>query len=128
MRASIALAAILGLLTGSAAMAKDICVHLSPAGTFVFRGVKKLKPGGAIPLAGFFFNPGSVPVGGSAIMRASGTVLVGFTVYTDGAALVQTFTATTDSELNGTAIITSGPSAGTVLSLTAIDCKTVTVP
>jgi hypothetical protein len=130
MRLSIALATVIALLTGSGVWAKDVCIQLGTTGqgTFVFRAVKKLKPGSAVPIAGFFFNPGSEPVAGTAIMRANGQVLVGFTLHADNAGFVQTMTATTDGAFNGSLVITGGFGAGAVLSFAPIDCKTVTIP
>jgi hypothetical protein len=75
-------------LAGPAPKPKDVCiVNLgssgSPLNTFVFRDVKPLVPGGAIPLQGLFFTAARkvAPAHGSAAMASDGSVRIGLVVH-----------------------------------------------
>jgi len=75
------------------ARAKDICVMDDFGSTFVFRSVKALGPGRAIPLSGIWLAGSSLagsgaytageaaPVDGTAVMACSGKVQIGVLVH-----------------------------------------------
>src|SRR5262245_17226220 len=77
---------VLSLVIGSssAAFARDVCVQWSGFGDVVFRKVKRLRPGGAVPLDGIWVSPllgETVPISGTALMRSDGTVRFGFRAF-----------------------------------------------
>src|SRR5262249_15597913 len=64
---------MLVILNGNV-LARDICLKDNFGSTYVFRNVARLRPGGAIFLAGVsFLNTSANPFDGSAILNAAGT-------------------------------------------------------
>ena len=124
------------LLTGVAgtAAAKDICLDGGSSGKVVFRKVKKLKAGGTIPLAGMYIISGSMAAceGAAAMNSAGNSVSVG--IFCHGLLLSNNFTwewTATDTTLAGTGdrdLNGDYSPDGSPLTLTSIDCSTVTVP
>jgi hypothetical protein len=100
----------------------------------VFRNVKKLKPGRAVPLSGIGIPMGSivVPLHGSAIMDSAGTIELGITAYSMlddipnammHAMVDETFTGTIQVDAGGDFMPDGLPAI-----LMGIDCKTVVIP
>lgn len=132
--------AVLGLvlalgLSAAPAAARDVCTALEPAGyTIVFKSVKKVKPGRAVPLTGIGIVSATniVPLHGSAIADSVGNIEIGFTGYgmLDGVSNVMV-QGDVDADFNGTAqlVLDSDFAADPVAAtLTAVDCKTVVIP
>ena len=134
-RYGVALLTVL-VLTGfaGAAAAKDICLDGGTSGQLVLRKVKKLKAGGTVPLAGMYIISGSMAAcEGAASMNSAGTA-VSAGVFCHGLLLSNNFTwewsathatlaGSGDRDLNG-----DYSPDGSPLTLTSIDCSTVTVP
>ena len=82
------IAALLVIATSGAAFAKDVCVNVDSGGdigSIKFKGVKKLKPGGAVALNGLWVQYLDViPVSGTAIMRSDGKVEIGVQLFSLG--------------------------------------------
>jgi hypothetical protein len=122
-------------LPAAPAAARDVCTTLGPAGyTIVFKGVKKLKPGRAVPLSGIGIVSATnvVPIHGSAIMDSAGNIELGFTGYgmLDGITNVM-IQGDVDADFTGTAQLDADGdfSADAVAAtLTTTDCKTVVIP
>lgn len=118
-----------------AAGAKDICLVNGDSGeTLVLRKVKKLKPGGAIPLSGVFTSgPIFSACDGAAAMNSAGnSISVGVSCHTllDGNSFSWVWTAT-DAALTGAGDRdTNGDDEpdGVPISMVSIDCRTVTIP
>lgn len=128
------------LCAGSAAApapaaARDACVVVAPAGyTVVFRKVKRLKPGGAAPLAGLvILSPTNVaPVHGSAMMDSAGSVEIGVTGYGLRDSITNVMIhAEVDADFGGSASLDSDGDFGAdpvAVTLTPVDCRSVTIP
>ena len=123
---------------GPAPKPKDVCIANlgtsgSPLNTFVFRDVKTLVAGGAIPLQGLFFTAARkvAPVHGSAVMAGDGTVRIGLVVHT-GATSTNDFTVAgvTALDFSGTLNFDSDGDFkpdGTLV-IVPTDCATVAIP
>ena len=118
-----------------AAAAKDICLQDALGSSYVFRGVKKLKPGGSTPLQGVFvfrdpFNTIN-PMFGAAVMTPEGAIKASVFIHTFATGNFS-HSMTLDAEWNGTAAEDSdgdfGNDAGVEIVLSRIDCKTVVFP
>src|SRR5262245_9224169 len=132
----IALSLVIG--GSSAAFARDVCVNFAGAGDIVFKKVKRLKPGGAIPLDGIYvLGTTTSPVSGTALMRSDRTVRLGLQLFTrapDGQGGTVNSTVTVkaaDETYAGTGLWENEPADGTpdgVATFTSIDCATVVIP
>ena len=124
------------VLTGfaGAATAKDICLDGGTSGQLVFRKVKKLKAGGAISLAGMYLISGTESAcEGAATMNSAGTsisvgifchaLLVSNNFTWEWTATDATLAGSGDRDINGDYNPDLSP-----LTLTSIDCSTVTIP
>lgn len=126
-------------LSASLASAKDICVVDPNLGSFVFKKVKALKPGGTIPLTGIgtAIPTAAFPVYGSAMMNSDGSAKfaifsasmspgacpVGCNNVTETLASVDgSFNATGNFDFTGDGI------ADGATSWTVVDCSTITLP
>jgi hypothetical protein len=117
------------------ASARDICATLEPASyVLVFKGVKKLRPGRAVPLTGIgiISATGVVPLQGTAIADSSGSIEIGVTGYgmADGIGNVMIHAAV-DADFTGPAQLDiDGDFAPDALpaSLVGLDCRTVAIP
>lgn len=110
-------------------MAKDICLQADWGSYFKFKNVKSLKPNKITPLVGAYLEGGqTVPVSGSAIVRADGTVRYGvhvysimysnsFTLHISAADATMAGTGGWDNDGN----MTQNGAA----TMTAVDCKTL---
>ena len=118
----------LACLLAAPALAKDVCVQAGSA-QFVFKKVKALKkPGAVAPLQGIYILAGSVPVNGTAIVRADGSVAFGVLVHTTPPLGAYAFTASLEGDATFTATGTfeaTDGSIGAAMSWTPIDCKSV---
>src|SRR5262245_33120442 len=114
-------------------LAKDICLKDNFGTTYVFRNVARLRPGGAIFLAGVsFLNTSANPFDGSAILNAAGTetrVVICVHGLVNGS---NNFTAewTGDATLAGTGSFDSDGSfvGDGSITFSATDCRTAVVP
>ena len=116
------------------AAAKNLCLS-DGANSFVFESPKKLKPGKSIALRGIYVLDGvlSSPFDGSAIMRSDKSVAIGLFVHNvvNGS---NNFTLewVTSTTLAGEAGYDADGDFRTTddgtLSLSVVDCKTVTIP
>jgi hypothetical protein len=133
-----AFAAALALLSlaASPALAGDVCVQGGTTDFYVFHKVKKLKPGRSVPLNGRYTDGvESVPVQGTAIMQADGTIRVGVFVHSmmlgDFGGSNLTASLTVDARFSGTGQPDAdgdyAPDA-VAWTWTAIDCDTVPLP
>lgn len=115
------------LLVGLAvpASAKDLCIKAGNR-IVVFKKVKKLKPGRAVPVIGLYLESGdpgqTEPFSGAATMSTGGTIKVGFTVFTYYGDFV--YQASTNSAFAGTYL--TNYVNPTVFN--SVDCATVPIP
>ena len=125
--------AVVGFVTQ--ASAKDVCLKDQFNNSYVFRKVKTLRAGAAVPLTGFevLLNLDVLPIEGTAMMRTDGTVIAGMTVHgqltAQGVdALVRWFAS--DATLAGSGDYDlsplDGPEGG--YTFTSVDCATVAIP
>jgi hypothetical protein len=132
------LAMLLGMAPASA-LAKDICVQEFPFGlTYVFSKVKTLRPGRVVPLTGarvFAIGSNVVPVDGTAVMRADGTVNIGVLVHNMSPSLSQPTNSflvsmEADGAFTGTGTIDGDGDfqADGPVTWTAVDCASITIP
>lgn len=135
------LASLLLVAFASSAWAKDICVSDSATGQHVFRKVKGLKPGGAIPLTGFtvFFGQ-LLPLTGTAVMSSTGSVRIGVMVHAmsgvDGQNGLYETVENADATFAGSGVWDNGDHdtqtrdymGDQALTWTSIDCSTVVIP
>ncbi len=128
-----ALLIVAGFATQAAA--KDVCLTDQFNTSYVFRKVKKLKAGVAIPLTEFrlLVNQDVLPIEGTAMMKTDGTVVVGMTVHglgTAQAADVLVRWTAADASLAGSGLYDvsplDGPEGG--ITFTSVDCGTVAIP
>jgi hypothetical protein len=136
----VASALILGLSVSSVAVAADICVSDAVTGPskIAFRKVKKLKPGGAVTLAGVGIYAGGTPyaVTGTAAMTGTGIVKVSVLLgaMSPGSCPAGCINAAEslvlDADFNGTGNFDAdGDNAvDSATTWTAIDCDTVVIP
>jgi hypothetical protein len=133
------LALALGPGAAAPAAAKDLCVEDSFNGAIVWKKVKSMKKVGSIvPLTGVLVSPpvapGFVaPVAGTAVTRADGMILIGFTVLgqatsptsqTGTASLIvdQTLAGSGFRDLDGDYV------QGDAITWTPVDCDGVDFP
>jgi hypothetical protein len=130
---------VLSLVIGgsSASFARDVCVEWG-FGQIAFKKVKRLKPGGAVPLDGIWVSGKiTVPVTGTAIMRSDGSIRLGLQAFSrDPEGLggnVNTTVAikAADETYAGTGFWENEPGdtiPDGIATFTSIDCATVVVP
>lgn len=128
-----ALLVVVGFVAQAAA--KDVCLTDQFNTSYVFRKVKKLKAGVAVPLTGFrvLLNQDVLPIEGTAMMKSDGTVVAGMTVHgfltAQGGDLLVRWTAA-DASLAGSGVYDlsplDGPEGG--FTFTSVACSTVTIP
>lgn len=123
---------VLGAALATDAAARDVCTT-DRSNTFVFKRMKHLRPGDAVPLIGRYQRGAliAVPFDGTAVMRADGSVTAGIFVH-DLVSETNNFTLewTTDATLAGIAKFDRDGdmrSDGT-LDLRSVDCGTLLVP
>jgi hypothetical protein len=128
--------ALLLLGVAGAAQAKDVCVQGPGGEQYVFLKVKKLKPGRAVPLQGFYILNGvSGPLTGTAISKSSGQIealvmasAMSFNSFTGNLAV---FDMVVGDDFSGFGAVDSDGDFQPNLSnytWSAIDCKTVVLP
>src|SRR5262245_29422478 len=129
---------VLSLVIGgsSPAFARDVCVDWAGVGPVVFKKVKRLRPGGAVPLDGLWKSPlgFTVPISGTALMQSDGSIRFGFRAFSmlpEGVVGYANTTVTmkaADETYAGTGVWENDPGDttpdGTVV-FTSIDCATV---
>jgi hypothetical protein len=134
MRMALALV-VAAISMAEAAAAKDICLQDELGSSYVFRGVKKLKPGGSTPLQGAFVFRAPIsttnPMFGAAVMTPEGAIKASVFIHTfETGNFSQSMTL--DAGWNGTATEDSdgdfGSDPGIEFVLSRIDCKTVVFP
>lgn len=119
-------------LAGHAA-AKDVCLT-DGSSHYVFKKVKALKPGGAVPLTGYivFKNNFDVfPLEGTAMMKSDGTVVAAIACLELGGPGYSTIIKwNADTTFAGDGLYDVAPfdSADGGTTFTTVDCHTVTVP
>jgi len=81
-RAAVVGFALLAVVHATDSWAKDVCVS-DGSNTFIFKKVKTLRPGNAVPLVGIYQALGrATTFDGSAVMRADGSIAAGIFVHT----------------------------------------------
>lgn len=119
-------------LAGQAA-AKDICLT-DGSSHYVFKKVKTLHPGAAVPLTGYVvFKNGfdTYPLTGTAMMKQDGTVVAGVTALELGGPGTSTILLWYgDTSLAGSGYYDKSPFSGVDggVDLTSVDCSTIVVP
>ena len=129
-------ALVLALALAAPALAGDVCFTMTGGlDHMVLRKVKKLKPGGAIPVNGIYVSasgPGqAAPVQGTAIMTSTGVVKLGAFVH--GIDFLNDFTVSLvlDSNFEGTGKYDSTGAyvpSGSFAAVTREDCSTIALP
>jgi hypothetical protein len=122
---------------GAAAKPKDVCLGNQTGGgslnTFIFREVKALTPGGAIPLQGLFFTAARrlAPFHGSAAMASDGTVRLGLFVHSTAESTNDfTVSGVTDTNFVGTLKFDNDGDfvPNGTLAMELADCSTIAIP
>lgn len=131
-KTTLVLTLALGLCVPLAASAKDICVEDESGAAWVFRGVKKFKKHGKlVPVNGVyvaqFGQTGTID--GTAYRNDSGDVVLGVHILSPDIDTFRDrgFLGMLDDDFAGNMAL-AGTFPPTVLTLTGIDCDTVTLP
>jgi hypothetical protein len=134
-----AIALSLVVAGSTASFARDVCVDFF-GGPVVFKKVKRLRPGGAVPLDGVWIvAQETIPVTGTAVMRSDGSVRLGLQVFSmspdgvPGAVNTTVVIKAADETFAGTGVWENEDDTGNdapdgAATFTSIDCATVVVP